>query len=118
MSRHLNTLGWVGVLVITATLVTTTLASDGDGDDKPTKDLASAVVNLQLRVDHLENKLKDAQAERKKLDETLDEVKKNAGDLTKRVERLDRNTVAQIKRDLGDLEDDVDDLKTRVRRLE
>lgn len=59
-----------------------------------------------------------AKAERKKQTEAIEQVKKDTTTLTQRLERLDRNTVGQIERDIDEMERDINALEKRVRRLE
>ncbi|MFN3168730.1 MAG: hypothetical protein ACE37H_16860 [Phycisphaeraceae bacterium] len=123
MSMQRQSIGWVGIAALVAAFaaavyVSTAVASGPNLQDEPEDDLAKAVVNLELRIDHLENQLKQAKAERKKQTEAIEQVKKDTTTLTQRLERLDRNTVGQIERDIDDMEREIDALEKRVRRLE
>ena len=118
MSKPLVTIGCFGVLVLAAVFVTTAIADDGDPQPEPPKDLAKAVLDLQLRVDHLENKLNAASDARKKQNESIEKLQKESAALDVRLDKLNRNNFAQMQRDIDDIEEEVQDLKTRVRRLE
>jgi peptidoglycan hydrolase CwlO-like protein len=123
MSEHRNTISWVGVSALAAAVaaavyVSAAFAGDPQMQDAPEQDLAKTVINLELRIDHLENELKQAKAERRKQTDAIEEVKKETTGLTQRLERLDRNTVGQLERDIDDMERDINDLERRVRRLE
>ncbi len=119
MSRKANLVAGALVCVLIAALTAQVFAQGPDkADPSQAEDLPKAVAQLKERVDELERALDLAKKERAKQADTISELSRDTTNLTRRVENLDRNDLAQVKRDVEAAEKSIDDLNKRVRRLE
>ena len=84
----------------------------------PPKDVATALAQLQERIDVLERARKEDRKAHTKQQDKIKELEQSITTLTQRVEKLDRNTIGQINREIDQVERGLADLDKRVRRLE
>lgn len=118
MNKKLATLCLVCAAALSAVLVTQALANGRTNQTPQPEDLPKAVAQLRERVDELERQLKADQKERAKQAEAMKEVDKNMTAVIQRMETLEHKEMANLKRDMAALGRSIDDLNTRVRRLE
>lgn len=116
MSKKLTTLTWLTVFVSAAVLVTQAVAQDPR--QPPAIGHSQSAEKLEDRVELLERQLAQVRKDHASQAEEIEELESETTKLTQRVEQLDRNDVAQIKRDVAKLDRSVKDLDTRLRRIE